>query len=228
MFLGWTSHPEVVAGHWPATLEAGVRHRRRRTQYPLSRADAEALVDYFIDVYAPTPQHPQRSAQLRGLHRRRSRVPDGVRGRHRRGAADRPVQARPRRRRPACGATTRWPRIEPGNRVDRFLAGVAYLDGSHPSAVFARGYYTRTTLVAYDWDGKRAARALVRRQRPGADDEPVQRQPRTAATAPTPSYAHDHHAGRPLARAWPTWTATASRRSSTAAATIDDDGSLLY
>ena len=46
-------------------------------------------------------------------------------------------------------------RIEPGNRVDRFLAGVAYLDGRHPSAVFARGYYTRSTLVAYDWDGRR-------------------------------------------------------------------------
>ena len=46
-------------------------------------------------------------------------------------------------------------RIEPGNRVDRFLAGVAYLDGKHPSAVFARGYYTRSTLVAYDWDGRR-------------------------------------------------------------------------
>jgi hypothetical protein len=45
-------------------------------------------------------------------------------------------------------------RIEPGNRVDRFLAGVAYLDGEHPSAVFARGYYTRTTLAAYDWDGR--------------------------------------------------------------------------
>ena len=40
-------------------------------------------------------------------------------------------------------------RIEPGNRVDRFLAGVAYLDGRRPSAVFARGYYTRATVVAY-------------------------------------------------------------------------------
>ncbi|WP_081996239.1 rhamnogalacturonan lyase [Croceibacterium mercuriale] len=38
-----------------------------------------------------------------------------------------------------------------GNRVDRFLAGVAYFDGSRPSAVFARGYYTRTTLWAVDW-----------------------------------------------------------------------------
>jgi hypothetical protein len=46
-------------------------------------------------------------------------------------------------------------RIEPGNRVDRFLAAVAYLDGRRPAAVFARGYYTRTTLVAYHWDGRR-------------------------------------------------------------------------
>ncbi len=42
-----------------------------------------------------------------------------------------------------------------GNRVDRFLAGVAYLDGERPSAVFSRGYYTRSVLVAWDWrDGK--------------------------------------------------------------------------
>ena len=42
-----------------------------------------------------------------------------------------------------------------GNRMDRFLACVAYLDGVHPSVVMCRGYYTRTVLVAYDWrDGK--------------------------------------------------------------------------
>lgn len=38
-----------------------------------------------------------------------------------------------------------------GNRVDRFLACVAYLDGIHPSIVMCRGYYTRTVLVAYDF-----------------------------------------------------------------------------
>ena len=37
-----------------------------------------------------------------------------------------------------------------GNRQDRFLAGVAYLDGVHPSVVMCRGYYTRTFLVAWD------------------------------------------------------------------------------
>ena len=42
-----------------------------------------------------------------------------------------------------------------GNRVDRFLGGVAYLDGRRPSAVFSRGYYTRAVLAAWDWrDGK--------------------------------------------------------------------------
>ncbi|MCR2814928.1 rhamnogalacturonan lyase family protein [Microbacterium jiangjiandongii] len=37
-----------------------------------------------------------------------------------------------------------------GNRVDRFLAGVAYLDGEHPSLITSRGYYTRTVIVAWD------------------------------------------------------------------------------
>lgn len=38
-----------------------------------------------------------------------------------------------------------------GNRVDRFLACVAYLDGIRPSLVVCRGYYTRTVLAAWDW-----------------------------------------------------------------------------
>lgn len=37
-----------------------------------------------------------------------------------------------------------------GNRVDRFLGSVVYLDGIHPSAVTVRGYYTRMTACAYD------------------------------------------------------------------------------
>jgi rhamnogalacturonan endolyase len=42
-----------------------------------------------------------------------------------------------------------------GNRVDRFLACVAYLDGERPSLVMCRGYYTRTVLAAWNWrDGR--------------------------------------------------------------------------
>lgn len=40
------------------------------------------------------------------------------------------------------------------NRSDRFLACIAYLDGIHPSVVMCRGYYTRTVLAAFNWDGK--------------------------------------------------------------------------
>ncbi len=46
-----------------------------------------------------------------------------------------------------------------GNRMDRFLAGVAYLDGSHPSLVMCRGYYTRSVLSAWDFkDGELQSR----------------------------------------------------------------------
>ncbi|MDQ3812408.1 MAG: rhamnogalacturonan lyase [Armatimonadota bacterium] len=38
-----------------------------------------------------------------------------------------------------------------GNRCDRFLACVAYLDGVRPSVVMCRGYYTRTVLAAWNW-----------------------------------------------------------------------------
>ena len=54
---------------------------------------------------------------------------------------------------------------ERGNRSERYLAGVGYL-GAHQSteapsgavggasALFCRGYYTRTVIAAWDWDGK--------------------------------------------------------------------------
>jgi rhamnogalacturonan endolyase len=48
-----------------------------------------------------------------------------------------------------------------GNRCDRFLACVAYLDGIHPSVVMCRGYYTRTVLAAYDWNGKTLQRRWI-------------------------------------------------------------------
>ena len=90
------------------------------------------------------------------------------------------------------------PRIEPANRVDRFLAGVAYLDGRRPSAVFARGYYTRSTLVAYDWDGRRLARALVRRQWPWTPmTNPFNDTPH-GRDGTDPEFDDPHHPGLPL------------------------------
>jgi rhamnogalacturonan endolyase len=51
---------------------------------------------------------------------------------------------------PARGTVSAWGDSY-GNRVDRFLAGTAYLNGSYPSIIEARGYYTRSVIVAWDY-----------------------------------------------------------------------------
>jgi rhamnogalacturonan endolyase len=53
---------------------------------------------------------------------------------------------------PARGTVADWG-DNYGNRCDRFLACVAYLDGVRPSVVMCRGYYTRTVLAAWDFRG---------------------------------------------------------------------------
>lgn len=51
---------------------------------------------------------------------------------------------------PARGTVSSWGDTY-GNRVDRFRAGVAYLDGQRPTGIFCRGYYTRAVTAAWDW-----------------------------------------------------------------------------
>ena len=59
-----------------------------------------------------------------------------------------------------------------GNRVDRFLACVAHLDGVHPSVVMCRGYYTRTVLAAWDWrDGQLTQRWVFDSDKFGPPDK---------------------------------------------------------
>ena len=48
-----------------------------------------------------------------------------------------------------------------GNRSDRFLAAVAYLDGEHPSLIMSRGYYARTVIVAWDYRDKKLVKRWV-------------------------------------------------------------------
>lgn len=153
MFLGWSEREEVVSGQWPATLEEAwgmpVTHA-----YPLTQESAEELADTFLDVYAPgrssrnllrefegfvidgpeylTVFDSATGAELQTIPYPTERGDDGL-----------------------LWGDYAMSRIEPGNRVDRFLAGVGYLDGQHPSAVFARGYYTRSTVTTFDWDGKK-------------------------------------------------------------------------
>lgn len=186
IFKGWHAHPEVVGGRWPKTIEQAL-NTEPKYSYPLSDTDARALVDYFLDVYGPSrhgnntklrnefvgfvlsgPEYltvfeGATGKELQTIHYKPGRHDDGL-----------------------MWGDYEWNRIEAGNRVDRFLATTAYLDGKRPSAVFSRGYYTRATVVAYDWDGKklserwfvdsgwvRMSNPLFRQPRGGEGDDPV-------------------------------------------------------
>jgi hypothetical protein len=155
-FLGWHEHPEVAAGNWPATLEDAFGIGRRHA-YPLSRAAAGDLADHFLDVYAPGRSARNDLRAFEGFVLTGPEyltVFDGATGRELQ-----TVRYEPGRHDDGLmWGDYAMSRIEPGNRVDRFLAGVAYLDGKRPSAVFARGYYTRAALAAYRWDGRRLKR----------------------------------------------------------------------
>ncbi|MBL7259552.1 rhamnogalacturonan lyase [Paractinoplanes lichenicola] len=146
MFRGWARHPEVVAKRWPATPEQALGIE------PLP--SAEAVADYFIDVYAPSRSTRNQLRAFQGFivdGPEYLTVFEGATGRELQ-----TVRYKPGRTDDGfMWGDYAMPRIEPANRVDRFLAGVAYLDGRHPSAVFARGYYTRSTLIAYGWNGRR-------------------------------------------------------------------------
>jgi rhamnogalacturonan endolyase len=153
MFQGWDRHPEVVKGAWPKTLEQAFGLPPAYT-YPLSREDATALANHFVDVYAPARSTRNQLRNFAGFivdGPEYLTVFEGATGRELQ-----TVRYEPGRHDDGLmWGDYAMSRIEPGNRVDRFLATVAYLDGKHPSAVFARGYYTRSTLIAYDWDGRR-------------------------------------------------------------------------
>jgi hypothetical protein len=153
LFQGWSDEPEVRSGQWPATLEEAFGIEPRY-DYPLSEDDARALADYYIDEWAPARSNRNDLRTFDGFVLTGPEyltVFDGGSGR----PLD-TVDYEPGRTDDGLRwGDYEWSRIEPGNRVDRFLSGVAYLDGEHPSAIFARGYYTRAAIVAHDWDGRR-------------------------------------------------------------------------
>ncbi|WP_335988844.1 rhamnogalacturonan lyase [Glycomyces sp. MUSA5-2] len=226
MFQGWSDHPEVVNGDWPATIEAALgADAQFDFAYPLSQADAETLADYFIDVYAPSRSARNQLRNFQGF------IVDGpeyltvFNGRTglEMDTVDFPVE---RGDDGLLWGDYAMARIEPGNRVDRFLSGVAYLDGEHPSAIFARGYYTRTTVTAIDWDG----RNLTQRWQADSGHAPM--------SNPFNDGPHGVEGPDPE---WGTLTTQGDHFMQVAdvdadgrqeivygAATLDDDGSLLY
>ncbi len=55
-----------------------------------------------------------------------------------------------------------------GNRADRFVSAVAYLDGVRPSLIMGRGYYNKLARAAYDWrDGQLTLRWIFNSEDPG-------------------------------------------------------------
>ncbi len=150
VFMDWHKHPEVCKGRWPQTLEAcfGIKEQY---SYPLTREDAKALVDYFIGVYAPMRSEKNHLEAFEGF------IYEGPEyltmfagdGRELETIAFKFV----REDDGLMWGDYAMARIEPCNRVDRFLSGVGYLDGKNPYLIIARGYYTRTTLVAYRFIG---------------------------------------------------------------------------
>ncbi|QHC68079.1 rhamnogalacturonan lyase [Rathayibacter sp. VKM Ac-2759] len=224
VFEGWSTRDEVTSGQWPATLEEAFGTAPTHT-YPLDRAGATELVDYFIDVYAPSRSDRNDLTTFEGFildGPEYLTVFDGESG----------VELETVAYEPGRGddgllwGDYAYSRIEPGNRNDRFLAAVASFDGETHSAVFARGYYTRAVVVAYDWDGTSLTQRWV------ADSGHV------PMTNPFNDAPHGREGTSPE---WATLTTQGFHSLSAAdvdgdgrqeivygSATLDDDGSLLY
>ncbi|MFB3160255.1 rhamnogalacturonan lyase [Neobacillus sp. 179-J 1A1 HS] len=152
MFMGWSEHEEVIKGNWPSTLEEAFGIEKQYT-YPLSKEDAESLTDYFMDVYAPKRSGNNKLREFEGFILEGPEYLTVFNGET--GEEMDTIDYKPGRHDDGLmWGDYAMARIEPGNRVDRYLANVAYLDGDKPYAVFARGYYTRANLVTYSWDGK--------------------------------------------------------------------------
>lgn len=156
VFCRWKEYPEVQSGQWPATLEECF-HIEPEYEYPLSAEDAGKLVDYFMDEFAPSRSEKNRLREFEGF------IYEGPEYLTMFGGDGRELETIPFPH-PREDDGLRWGdyamrRIEPCNRVDRFLSGVAYLDGERPSLIICRGYYTRTTVAAYDFrDGRHRLR----------------------------------------------------------------------
>lgn len=152
VFRNWDRHPEVVCGRWPKTLEEcfgiPVRH-----EYPLNAADAADLADYFLDGYAPGRSDKNELRKFEGF------IYEGPEYLTMFAGDGTELETIPFPY-PRVDDGLLWgdysmSRIEPCNRVDRFLSGVAYLDGEHPSLIVCRGYYTRSCIAAYDFKNGR-------------------------------------------------------------------------
>lgn len=153
VFMHWQDQMQVKSGQWPKTLEEcwkmeGIASLKSYS-YPLKEQDALELADYFIHVYAPARNEKNELDKFEGFIYEGPEYLTMFAGDGRELQTVRfPVG---RGDDGLLWGDYALPRIEPCNRVDRFLSGVAYLDGERPYLIIARGYYTRTTVTAYDF-----------------------------------------------------------------------------
>ncbi len=148
IFMGWAEREEVKSGAWPQTLEEcwGIPVRYA---YPLSQEDAASLAEYFIKEWAPARSSRNRLDEFEGFI---FKGPEYLTMFSGMGRELDTIPYKPAREDDGLiWGDYECPRIEPCNRVDRFLAGVAYLDGERPYLLMCRGYYTRACAVAYDF-----------------------------------------------------------------------------
>lgn len=223
VFQSWGEREEVASGEWPASIEKALG---REPQYdlPLSDADAKELADWYIDEYAPARNSKNKLRDFEGFVLSGPEyltVFDGATGKE----LDTVDYVPPRGDDGLEWADYAGGRIEPGNRVDRFLAGVANLDGHSLSAIFARGYYKRSVIAAYDWDGEHLRTRWVADSGKTPMDNPW--------NGPAASDGTDPDLGAFAGQGFHTLSVAdvdsdGRQEIVYGGATLDDDGSLLY
>ena len=199
LFLGWHERPEVVVGTMAGDARGGVRHRPGDARVPAVAARRARSSSILHRRVRP---EPAAAATACGTSRGSSSsgpeyltVFDGLTGGR---TADGRLQAWPRRRWPAVG------RLRDGDASNRATAwtvsssGVAYLDGTQPSAVFARGYYTRSTIAAYNWNGEQLEEGWFVDSGHVPLTNPFNDGPH-GRDGTDPEFGHADHAGLPLA-----------------------------
>ena len=144
--VGYAGQMERFAAMQKEREERMRRERERMDDSPKRENDRRGPRDFRRRFYKPTPQGqgriltgPEYLTVFNGLTGEAMCTVDYV---------------------PSRGDVREWGDGK-ANRSDRFLACIAYLDGKHPSVVMCRGYYTRTVLAAFDWDGKQLTQRWV-------------------------------------------------------------------
>lgn len=157
VFMDWgvwaddTEDMKTAKASWNANIESlwGVATAKQIAGHagPYTREEAEKLYDYFVDVYAPSRSARNDLRTFEGFNLYGPEYLSVFAGET---GEEYDTIAYPVDR---ADDGMLWgdyamSRIEPGNRVDRFLGGMAFLDGENPYILMARGYYTRSTVTA--------------------------------------------------------------------------------